>query len=275
MARIRGPGCYRFLYLIKPGCAPLRRRAPGSAVGADPAFGPLRPRCAYARPCANAAGCYALITAHTSPVKSCLRRGAQAPRWRGAVRECRRSGGVRGGSHPACHRPRQSRADAAHGVQVVRTVARSTWTPWTTPAPRSVGRRQTGWELRRVVGRRGETRTCSANNQSSSSDDEPRRTENTKTAISVRMTRTATSPCVGGRRNLPARGHHAATAVMTEGCWSLGSLSPWESPQLWLSAPGLSTRYPSQSTKSTAPSFTLVERGARTYRGSCVRFPER
>jgi hypothetical protein len=178
---------------------------------------------------------------------------------------------VRGGSHPACHRPRQSRADAAHGVQVVRTVARSTWTPWTTPAPRSVGRRQTGWELRRVVGRRGETRTCSANNQSSSSDDEPRRTENTKTAISVRMTRTATSPCVGGRRNLPARGHHAATAVMTEGCWSLGSLSPWESPQLWLSAPGLSTRYPSQSTKSTAPSFTLVERGARTYRGRSGR----
>jgi hypothetical protein len=45
------------------------------------------------------------------------------------------------------------------------------------------------------VGRRGETGTCSAKNQSSSSDDEPRCTENTKTAISVRMTRTATSPC--------------------------------------------------------------------------------
>lgn len=55
--------------------------------------------------------------------------------------------GVRGGSHPVCHRPRQSRADAPPGVQVVRTVARSTWTPGATPAPRCVGRRQTGWEL--------------------------------------------------------------------------------------------------------------------------------
>ena len=76
---------------------------------------------------------------------------------------------------------------------------------------------------------------------------------------------------VGGHRNLPARGHHVATTVMTEGERSLGSFPPWESPQLWLSAAGLSTRYPSQYTKSTAPSFTLVERGARTYRGKCVR----
>jgi hypothetical protein len=42
-------------------------------------------------------------------------------------------------------RPRQSRANTAPGVQVVRTVARSTWTPGAAPAPRSVGRRQTGW----------------------------------------------------------------------------------------------------------------------------------
>ncbi|MGA5039503.1 helix-turn-helix domain-containing protein [Streptomyces capoamus] len=48
--------------------------------------------------------------------------------------------------------PRQSRADAAPGVQVVRTVARSTWRPGTTPAPRCVGRRRTGWQLGRVVG---------------------------------------------------------------------------------------------------------------------------
>lgn len=34
--------CYRFLYLIK---------APGSARGGTPACGPLRPRCADARPC--------------------------------------------------------------------------------------------------------------------------------------------------------------------------------------------------------------------------------
>jgi hypothetical protein len=40
---------------------------------------------------------------------------------------------------------------------------------------------------------------------------------------------------------------------------------------LWLSAPGLSTRYPGQSTKSIPPSFTLVERGVRTYRGKRVR----
>lgn len=33
------------------------------------------------------------------------------------------------GSHPVHRRPRRSRADTAPGVQVVRTVARSTWTP--------------------------------------------------------------------------------------------------------------------------------------------------
>ncbi|MET7931324.1 hypothetical protein ABZT43_47355 [Streptomyces sp. NPDC005349] len=33
------------------------------------------------------------------------------------------------GSHPVRHRPRQSRAVAAQGVKVVRTVARSTLTP--------------------------------------------------------------------------------------------------------------------------------------------------
>ena len=54
-------------------------------------------------------------------------------------------------SHPVHRRPRQSRADEAPGVQVVRTVARSTWTPGTTPAPQCVGRRRTGWELGRVV----------------------------------------------------------------------------------------------------------------------------
>ncbi|MFF6993250.1 SDR family oxidoreductase [Streptomyces sp. NPDC010273] len=40
-----------------------------------------------------------------------------------AVRECRRTVACAGCSHPVRHRPRQSRADAAHGVQVVRTVA--------------------------------------------------------------------------------------------------------------------------------------------------------
>ena len=47
----------------------------------------------------------------------------------GAVRECRLSVACVGCSHPVHRRPRQSRADAAPGVQVVRTVARSTWTP--------------------------------------------------------------------------------------------------------------------------------------------------
>lgn len=34
-----------------------------------------------------------------------------------------------GGFHPVCHRPGASRAVAAQGVKVVRTVARSTLTP--------------------------------------------------------------------------------------------------------------------------------------------------
>jgi hypothetical protein len=61
-------------------------------------------------------------------LKACLRRGRR-PRVPAGVVACA------GSSHPVCHRPRQSRADAAPGVQVVRTVARSTWTPGTTPAP--------------------------------------------------------------------------------------------------------------------------------------------
>ncbi|MEU9500501.1 DUF4145 domain-containing protein [Streptomyces sp. NPDC048196] len=69
----------------------------------------------------------------------------------GAVADCGSVVACAGSSHPVHRRPRQSRADAAHGGQVVRTVARSTWTPWTTPAPRCVGRRRTGWELRWVV----------------------------------------------------------------------------------------------------------------------------
>ena len=46
--------------------------------------------------------------------------------------------------HPACHRPRTSRADQASGAKVVRPVGRSTFTPEACPAPRRVGRRQTG-----------------------------------------------------------------------------------------------------------------------------------
>ena len=60
----------------------------------------------------------------------CLRRGIGRHRdGGGAVADSRPVGACAGCSHPVHHQPRQSRADAAHGVQVVRTVARSTWTP--------------------------------------------------------------------------------------------------------------------------------------------------
>nr|WP_254646017.1 integrase core domain-containing protein [Streptomyces samsunensis] len=52
--------------------------------------------------------------------------GTQTPGWTGRRTRMPVIGGVRGNSHPVCRRPRQSRADAAPGVQVVRTVARST-----------------------------------------------------------------------------------------------------------------------------------------------------
>jgi hypothetical protein len=45
----------------------------------------------------------------------------------------------RGSCHPVCRRPRQSRAALPPGVQVVRTVARSTWTPGGKPAPPRCG----------------------------------------------------------------------------------------------------------------------------------------
>lgn len=84
--------------------------------------------------------------------EQCLRRGIGRHRdGGGAAADCGPAVAEVRGSHPARHRPRQSRADAAPGVQVVRTVARSTWTPGTTPAPRCVGRRRTGWELRQAA----------------------------------------------------------------------------------------------------------------------------
>ena len=113
---------------------------------AAPVFAPLRPG---RRPARQGGGWMGESSpGGQSPVRAdASGGGAQAPGWR---EPCATAGCVVvsvGGSHPACHRPRQSRADAVPGVQVVRTVARSTWTPGTTPAPRCVGRRQTGWEL--------------------------------------------------------------------------------------------------------------------------------
>ncbi len=126
------------------GFKPRLRSAPPGALSAPPA---LRRRA----PTDGQAGGHESITAERGPrSRQCLRRGIGRHRdGGGAATDCGSVGACAGSSHPVHRRPRQSRADAAQGVQVVRTVARSTWTPWTTPAPRSVGRRRTGWELRR------------------------------------------------------------------------------------------------------------------------------
>jgi hypothetical protein len=54
----------------------------------------------------------------------------------------------RGSCHPVCRRPRQSRAALPPGVQVVRTVARSTWTPGGKPAPPRCGTTADGMAVR-------------------------------------------------------------------------------------------------------------------------------
>ena len=52
-----------------------------------------------------------------------------------------------GGGMPSRQPPTQaSRADQGQGDKVVRPVGRSTLSPWPWPAPRCVGRRQTGWQ---------------------------------------------------------------------------------------------------------------------------------
>jgi hypothetical protein len=67
-------------------------------------------------------------------------RGTQTPGTDGApfASACRIVASVVG-SHLDHLRPRQSRADTAPGVQVVRTVARSTWTPGAASAPHTCG----------------------------------------------------------------------------------------------------------------------------------------
>lgn len=75
--------------------------------------------------------------------RRCLRRGRSGSGMEGGRTRVPAGGAWRwGNSRPACHRPRRSRADTAPGVQVVRKVACSTWTPGTAPAPRCVGRRR-------------------------------------------------------------------------------------------------------------------------------------
>jgi hypothetical protein len=55
------------------------------------------------------------------------------------------------GCHPVCRRPRQSRAALPPGVQVVRTVARSTWTPGGKPAPLTCGSTADGMAAAKAV----------------------------------------------------------------------------------------------------------------------------
>ncbi len=139
----RGLARLKFPYFIKHPAALRSAGLPGSAWGDAPAFGPLRPRCADARPYGwdRPKGMSRALTGrrlHPSP--TCLRRGPQAPGWRGRRTRVPAHGwlGARN-SHPVRHRPRTSRADTAPGVQVVRTVARSTWTPGTASAPHACG----------------------------------------------------------------------------------------------------------------------------------------
>lgn len=55
---------YNFLYWFKPRLRSAPPGAlPGSAAGAAPAFGPLRPRCADARPHVDRTGGHEPITA--------------------------------------------------------------------------------------------------------------------------------------------------------------------------------------------------------------------
>ncbi|MEY9845220.1 hypothetical protein ABH940_002290 [Streptacidiphilus sp. BW17] len=69
----------------------------------------------------------------------CLRRGSQAPGWPRPCQKCRPLWAEEGTAIPPAIDPGKSRADLPLGVQVVRTVARSTWTPRGKPAPRMCG----------------------------------------------------------------------------------------------------------------------------------------
>jgi hypothetical protein len=79
----------------------------------------------------------------TGPVEDASGGGAQAPGWEPHRAQVGRWLRWKPG-HPVRRRPRTSRADQAPGAKVVRPVGRSTFTPGAWPAPRRVGRRQTG-----------------------------------------------------------------------------------------------------------------------------------
>jgi hypothetical protein len=94
-------------------------------LGSEPKATPSQPTTEKATPAWN---------------RACLRRGT--PRHRdghGPAGGHRSIVADRESCRPACRRPRQSRAALPPGVQVVRTVARSTWTPGDKPAPPRCG----------------------------------------------------------------------------------------------------------------------------------------
>jgi hypothetical protein len=105
--------------LRNKGPRPARARAALSA-GLPPCLRQRRPR--PAARCVQAGEGRDVIRGH----KKMPPAGDQpAPGWRGAA-DCGSVGACARSSHPIHRRPRQSRADAAYGVQVVRTVASST-----------------------------------------------------------------------------------------------------------------------------------------------------
>jgi hypothetical protein len=102
---------------------------PGSGCARAPAFGPLGAAAADARP--QWIGPWGM-SREPSPrlQEDASGGGAQTPGWEGRrSRVPAGAGRASWGSHPDHLRPRQSRAVAAQGVKVVRTVARSTLTP--------------------------------------------------------------------------------------------------------------------------------------------------
>jgi hypothetical protein len=120
--------CYRFLYLIEllqvplphqAGCAPLRRARSRLRAGRRSCLRSAPPTLRRRAPTRGRAP--TIRVGHRGarpPVKDMPPAGALRLRdGGGAAGECRPSVAGAGGSHPVCHRPRQSRADAAQGRQ--------------------------------------------------------------------------------------------------------------------------------------------------------------
>jgi hypothetical protein len=102
----------------------------------------------------------------TARVRTMPPAGALRPRDGQGPAGVRRFVVVSGGLPSRLPSTRASRADAAPGVQVVRTVARSTWTPGTTPAPLTCGPTADGMEGELCGYRRNVLRPSEALNRS-------------------------------------------------------------------------------------------------------------